>query len=972
MSSLDLMIGGLQIVAHRCECHEDLLIGNTSYHATRKLKSIFGGEYWICPLRGKRIAELLAGGMYEMLDTITASSISDLSPKVQMLLSTVKWGDLLAEHEKGKQMLLLQLRIKLAWTNQLPWSICVFCHTNEDTARMHMRPIIAQYDNMSSEQQQLMHPTVRELCQDKRQQLNEWMQGKSRKELPELHAIAARLSFISITERNIEREHRVAQHGCNNPRHGPVLVSLARRMPVMELHMMQQPKLFEKIVNAFKLARKTRDIPQLLGLSLHPQILRLANEGKRNNTTAVFKCVSNILYRCDIADQFQDFSAAKKTNDRAQQQHTKAEARTLPPAAHARAVTFDSVVASAAQAHFAQTGDGSSFYSMPADLFQETNVQSLSTALSVPSSAAAAARAPDTNPLESAEAMEHVQQDVDTMMVPYQPDRDRDEPEHARQQIVFSLTKANVGAYKIMRTSPIAGRKLGKYDMAIAVHHFCDNDDGGIMVDMKPGLRCETLVMSSFATLNAERLVKELMVWTPDEDNTKLVLSGFAPRLATDADVASDLLQRFLSSHARTLTIKNGEETDSELRVLTELRTAQHVVSIADSDAATAWTLRQQAVQSMIARRGTLPPSLALVVREGVATAERTTFELIRILDLGGWSWRRLPSAKKSRLALPPYKPLDDNILVWYSSGSKVIPEYLMCLCDADTLHRTYAITEIVHTASQHMYKRLLHKGIAISLDKTSSAPALEGGAALQQLCDTPKRGHKRKRESKEGMSDVSDSEDSLQSMPEFEDTPSHLHDESASDTECASGDDPPETPHEPPTPPPVMYTPTSPIQVDAPVVLVPAPPTPTAISPVLVVEGFGEPPPTPQIIPPPHPPPSPLQLDDDVDKLFEPLSPEAFQSELGRLSSPASTHTRARSRATSVAGGDRCSDIELQGHGDLRWGHFAIKVRPPQTHRNQQSTYTSWKLHGKWLNHRQKPQHLQMQVRRSLALKLQ
>lgn len=88
---------------------------------------------------------------------------------------------------------------------------------------------------------------------------DQFLAGRPLVDTPRLFEFAAKVRFIPLTERNIETEHAVVNQQVSCTRHGPVLVSLARRLPMLERMLVTKPAMFSQLVECFTRARVTQD-----------------------------------------------------------------------------------------------------------------------------------------------------------------------------------------------------------------------------------------------------------------------------------------------------------------------------------------------------------------------------------------------------------------------------------------------------------------------------------------------------------------------------------------------------------------------------------------------------------------------------------------------------------------------------------------------------------------------------------------
>ena len=105
-------------------------------------------------------------------------------------------------------------------------------------------------------------------------------------------------------------------------------------------------------------------------------------------------------------------------------------------------------------------------------------------------------------------------------------------------------------------------------------------------------------------------------------------------------------------------------------------------------------------------------PSPFFEVRRGIDLEENTTWELAAALQTSGFTWDLFPKGELARRALPPYQPGDpESIRRWYSTGTTVCKEYMLCLLRAPDLLKRHKIQAIPHWASKPRVYQLLLQG---------------------------------------------------------------------------------------------------------------------------------------------------------------------------------------------------------------------------------------------------------------------
>ena len=100
--------------------------------------------------------------------------------------------------------------------------------------------------------------------------------------------------FVSIVERHIEAGHSIVSRKVT-PNGGGVVVSLARRLPQLGYEVAVRPETLPELASFFDKSRHVCDIPKLLNISSHPDLLATVT-GKKGAREKTGKQLALILY----------------------------------------------------------------------------------------------------------------------------------------------------------------------------------------------------------------------------------------------------------------------------------------------------------------------------------------------------------------------------------------------------------------------------------------------------------------------------------------------------------------------------------------------------------------------------------------------------------------------------------------------------------------------------------------------------
>ena len=200
-------------------------------------------------------------------------------------------------------------------------------HYDQALARTLLGDVFQTFQRQSDQLRALHHARVLEVFEgSSADQFGLWLGGASLVGLPQLAEVAAELAMIPCVERAQEGEHATIKNRIISPRHGAVLVSLARRQGMLERRLQARPGYLRELTDAFTTVRSCGDLPALLGCAMHPLVLGNDWSAGRRQIKFVQK-LSSILYRCSIADQFVDLDAEQRFHERSLAKDKRDQAR---------------------------------------------------------------------------------------------------------------------------------------------------------------------------------------------------------------------------------------------------------------------------------------------------------------------------------------------------------------------------------------------------------------------------------------------------------------------------------------------------------------------------------------------------------------------------------------------------------------------------------------------------------------------
>ena len=133
-----------------------------------------------------------------------------------------------------------------------------------------------------------------------REEMIAFHQGKPRWECSELFLINLGVfRLIPVIETTIEEKHARATFEAARHTIGPVRLSLANRLPLLERSLTRQPELLTQFLQSLERTRQFYKMPSHFGFASHP----IFAEQQSPSTWKLTQHIASILYHCDIEAQ---------------------------------------------------------------------------------------------------------------------------------------------------------------------------------------------------------------------------------------------------------------------------------------------------------------------------------------------------------------------------------------------------------------------------------------------------------------------------------------------------------------------------------------------------------------------------------------------------------------------------------------------------------------------------------------------
>ena len=323
-----------------CVCHPPWVWQKESKARRQKLLAAPQG----CPMQGRRAPELACGAWRTFIDKLFAKSVWQLTVAHQRQLPAADWLELVADFEHAKACAQTVLRIKLNCWSKLPWLLCGLAHHDTLLAAAAAKKSLQSYDSTKQELQHLHHPlSIAMLSSDFqcRCLVDCLAKGVPLSNLPSsFQVLVNSFKFIPIAEREIEAKHKDVKRALGRlTRHSAPRVSLAIREKLF-LEWTRDDTKIALMGQAVEAARQVQQLPAMLGLAGHPDLLRCCSVRETR------KALTKVMYRCDLPSQYYDLTKASRL-DEAIKAKEKQVAQDSTQLHRKAALTWDAVVAKA-------------------------------------------------------------------------------------------------------------------------------------------------------------------------------------------------------------------------------------------------------------------------------------------------------------------------------------------------------------------------------------------------------------------------------------------------------------------------------------------------------------------------------------------------------------------------------------------------------------------------------------------------
>ena len=342
-----------------CPCHMALLEGQESYKIRKILEAHYGRGQKTCPLAGMNIPELISDGVEEHVEKLKALAETEINlfipPPGTAPMTDEQWGWVFEGFNHGCKCTLALLLLKSNYLYKPPVMIGGVACANEEEARQNAIKVRVAF--AKDPRQEVHDPRTWRLMDpecDFKVNLDLFIDKLIPRALLSFNFQyeVAIFRFVLAIETLVERPHAKTSVKVKSHFQGPCRISLANRLPLLQQWIDTGVVSGFEVLEQFSIARKLLEVPELLGLSMHPSLGRFDEHGKTIKPAAYRRSLCNVLYRCDLIDMYRSQSKAAKKHIEEQKKQLQRAVKAMSAAKEPKLpVTRDRVMRIAMQDH---------------------------------------------------------------------------------------------------------------------------------------------------------------------------------------------------------------------------------------------------------------------------------------------------------------------------------------------------------------------------------------------------------------------------------------------------------------------------------------------------------------------------------------------------------------------------------------------------------------------------------------------
>ena len=356
-----------------CACHEPIfehrqhgrLQMMSEYRRRKLIRSHFGEGRQVCPMAGKRADEMALGRLRTVLEDcwehvrqeVMAGDVAILHPLAPEDLELLE-NDMLS----ATTAISTWAQSRCDFWIRLPWALAGLASPHEEQARALCVRLCRTFD-LDPRPPPVHHVRTWTYMRSEspfRQDLNRFCAGVPRSALSAqtLEEIA-KLKFMPIAETTIEAKHQRVSLAKKKHSIGPVKVSLANRLPMLERMLLAQPAVLHPLLGMFASARNLCKVAEKLDFQGHPLLEALPDHPK---PWQLKPALERIIYHTDLQSAHRDLKRHSKADESKKEKRRRQECALVKAKGE---VGEDTVWNKALHDYFSQIAVSGQFYSCP-------------------------------------------------------------------------------------------------------------------------------------------------------------------------------------------------------------------------------------------------------------------------------------------------------------------------------------------------------------------------------------------------------------------------------------------------------------------------------------------------------------------------------------------------------------------------------------------------------------------------------
>ena len=542
-----------------------------------------------------------------------------------------------------------------------------------------------------------------------RGELEKFIAGESVSELHALKELAFELKLIPTVERVQEADHSIVHRMVVYRRVTGPYVSCALRLPELQ-NIFESDAQYQSFLEKFAEVDDMADMAKRFGFLRHPRWQVATAEKFSEKQKGVLAAL--IMYSMDVESQFQKMQGATKARAKRFRERKNEEDKWKAHFQGKKTFSLQTVQQAAMSDHLQSELQVGRLYSVPASGIAVQSLQSSLQPLHLQTGGSRLAASPQGEVLA-------LTSDVEMVLGNSTGVDGHSSAPVAQDAVYWRLTCAKPSKHKLVRLPVASAARLGSDDFCVTLHRFI-RCEGNCFVEAEPaaaqGVGPPVAVLSVFKA-DMVALREGMLSWSTVKD-LAFTMAGYeaSPSLMS-------ILKKLVKKNAWP-----GAGPESQCVVSVHAEEFSCVQSLArcglvqvqtaeDGHCCVCFTqdgmakLRHMHRCAAPAKFFKEPAALADIPREELCYC--TTWELLTMLQHGGWQLRQAPRAGiVKKKPLPPHtaEALQAGQLRWYLRGISLHQSkpYMLALLQSQHLFETCALIQLHHCQRARYYEKVL------------------------------------------------------------------------------------------------------------------------------------------------------------------------------------------------------------------------------------------------------------------------